>query len=95
MLGGKENACVPNHYLKRYNELYNRPCPRIELHHINEDAKNLVLCALGESSRAFVSQYILTLDQDKKEIRELINRCVVTLNSKKFHDALDEKRKEK
>lgn len=93
MNGGKETPCVPDHYLKKYEADFCRPCPRIALHTINEDASTMTLCALGEHTKAILPALILSLDRDGDDLIESMRRSIFALNSKKFNDALERHRK--
>ncbi len=93
MNGGKETPCVPNHYLKKYREDFDRPCPQIVLHPINEHARTIIVCALGEYTKALVPGLIPILENKTGNALQLIYRCIIALNSKEFIEALEKHRK--
>lgn len=90
MLGGKEAPCVPDHYLTKYKKDFGRPCPRIELLTINEDAAQLVRFALNQYTQPMLSAHILTIDRTEETVREAMNRALTILSSKELHDVIDE-----
>ena len=87
MLGGKETPCIPDHYIPKYEEEFGRPCPRIGLLSVNEDASQIVMLALNQYTQPILPAYVSLMDQDV--VLEAVDRAVIVLLSKDLHDTIE------
>ena len=80
MLGGNEDPCVPEHFLKVVREKEDRPCPRVELEPDNAIAANLFSLAISDHA-GLVPLWFETLREgmDGEERRAVMGRVVRVL----------------
>ncbi len=80
MLGGSEDPCVPEHFLKVIRGKEDRPCPRVELEPDNAIAANLFSLAISDHAGLTPLWFeTLTEGMDSEERRAVMGRVVRAL----------------
>jgi hypothetical protein len=80
MLGGSEDPCVPEHFLKVIREKDDRPCPRVELEPDNAIAANLFSLAISDHAGLVPLWFeTLTDGMDGEERQAVMGRVVRVL----------------